>query len=133
MFWWANSIKSALLSEFSSRFGPNVSIYRSEIITVVQNVTGVSHCRLLEPQSNIFFDDVEIDDFTQQELMEYAPEYIYFTEDEIYTALKKREKMLLLLMAVSYYLMKRHRPVKPGPNDQKQWKKVRNNYHCYLY
>lgn len=76
------AIREALVEEFTDRFGINVNIYRSEIIDVVQEVEGVDHCRLLEPESSIFF-NFDIDDFTQEQLLEYAPEYVYFTEDDI--------------------------------------------------
>ena len=75
-------IREALVEAFQDRFGINVELYRSEIIDVVQGVDGVDHCRLNAPVSNIFF-NFDIDNFTQQELLEYAPEYVYFTEDDI--------------------------------------------------
>jgi hypothetical protein len=78
----AASIRETLVTEFASHFGINKPIYRSEIIETVQNVDGVEHCRLLTPESNIFF-NFNIDDFTQKELLEYGPEYVYFTEDSI--------------------------------------------------
>jgi len=73
----SQSIKTALISAFSSRFGSNVSIYRSEIIDVIQGVDGVDHCRLIRPVTSIFF-NYDIDDFTQTELLEYGPEFVYF-------------------------------------------------------
>jgi len=76
------SIKDALIDSFESRFGINSEIYRSEIIDVVQEVDGVDHCILVKPESSIFF-NFDIDDFTQQQLLEYAPEYVYFDEDSI--------------------------------------------------
>ena len=78
----ANEVKSALMTEFSSRFGSNIALYRSEIIETVQNVTGVLYCHLLRPQSNIYF-NYNLDDFEQQNLLEYGAEYVYFTEDDI--------------------------------------------------
>jgi len=77
-----DSVKNGLYSEFQSRFGPNVNIYRSEIIDVVQNVDGVKHCRLIRPTSNIFF-NYKLEEFTQTELLEYAPEFVYFTKSNI--------------------------------------------------
>jgi len=76
------AIRESLVESFSDRFGLNVDLYRSEIIDVVQEVEGVKYCRLISPESSIFF-NFDIDDFTQTELLEYAPEYIYFTEDDI--------------------------------------------------
>ena len=53
-----------------------------EIIDVIHNVTGVSYCRLIKPETSIFF-KFNIDDFDQQELLEYTPDLVYFTEDDI--------------------------------------------------
>ena len=78
----ANLIKSTLLSEYSSRFGPNITLYRSEIVRTVQNVEGVSHCNLIAPESNIFF-NYDLQSLTEEELLRYSPEYVYFTEDTI--------------------------------------------------
>lgn len=76
------AIREALVDAFSSRFGLEVNIYRSEIIDVVQEVDGVDHCRLLKPESSIFF-NFDINNFSQTELLEYGPEYVYFTTDDI--------------------------------------------------
>jgi len=75
-------VKSELYSTFSDRFGPQASIFRSEIIDVVQSVDGVSHCRLIQPTSNIFF-NFQLEEFSQEQLLEYGPEYVYFTTDNI--------------------------------------------------
>jgi hypothetical protein len=76
------AIREALVDAFSSRFGLEANIYRSEIIDVVQEVDGVDHCRLLKPESSIFF-NFDIDNFSQTELLQYGPEYVYFTTDTI--------------------------------------------------
>jgi hypothetical protein len=78
----ANSVREALITAFSSRFGINISLYRSEIIDVVQEVEGVEHCRLIKPESSIFF-NFELQDLTQDQLLQYGPEYVYFDEDSI--------------------------------------------------
>jgi hypothetical protein len=77
-----SEIKDQLISDFSDRFGIHSSIYRSEIINSIMSVDGVSYCRLINPRSDIFF-DFEIEDLTQNQLLEYGPEYIYFSEDSI--------------------------------------------------
>lgn len=80
----SNSVKSTLLDTFSSRFGINSYIYRSEIIQTVQSIDGIEHCNLLSPKSNIFYNfKVEEQDLSQDELLIYSPEYLYFTEDSI--------------------------------------------------
>jgi len=78
----SNSIKTALIESFSDRFGSNIAIYRSEITDVVQEVVGVDHLRLTAPASSIFF-NFKLEDFTDEELLDYGPEYVYFTEDTI--------------------------------------------------
>ena len=78
----ANTIRETLVAAFEDRFGIEVNLYQSEIIDVVQEIDGVDHCRLLEPGSNIFF-NFDLIELTQDQLLEYGPEYIYFTEDSI--------------------------------------------------
>jgi len=75
-------IKSTIYDYYKANFGPKLEIRRSKIIDLVHNVYGISHCRILQPESGIFF-DYNIDDFEQQELLEYTPEWMYFTEDDI--------------------------------------------------
>jgi len=77
-----NTIKTALLEKFSSRFGSNIEIYRSEIVEVVQDVVGVDHLRLVSPESSIFF-NFDLEDFTNLELLNYGPEYVFFREEDI--------------------------------------------------
>ncbi len=77
-----NNIKTSLIDEFSSSFGPNISLYRSKLIKNIQSVDGVGHCHLKEPESNIFF-EYDLTDLTKEELLRYSPEYVYFDEDSI--------------------------------------------------
>ena len=78
----SDTIKTALTTAFSSRFGVSANIYRSEIIDIIQDVAGVDHCRLIKPESSIFF-NYNIDDFSQEDLLRYSPEYVYFDNDSI--------------------------------------------------
>jgi hypothetical protein len=78
----ANLVKDTLLNAYSDRFGPNTTLYRSEIIRTVQDVVGVRNCNLIKPESNLFF-NFKLGELTQQELLEYGPEYVYFNEDSI--------------------------------------------------
>ena len=77
-----NQVKFKLLTDFSSRFGPNVTLYRSEIIRSVQELEFVNHCNLKKPESNIFFEFSE-ENMTQTQLLEFSPDYIYFEENSI--------------------------------------------------
>jgi hypothetical protein len=75
-----NTVKKALMDTFASKFGINKSIARSEIISCIQGVDGIEKCTLTSPESDIFF-DFDISKFSQKDLLEYSPEYIYFTEE----------------------------------------------------
>lgn len=75
-------VRTAIYNAFSSTFGINTEIYKSEIINVVQDVDGVENCRVVQPASNIFF-NYDIDSFSQLELLRFSPDYVYFTEDNI--------------------------------------------------
>lgn len=76
------AVRDAIYDEFSSRFGININIFRSEIIDVIQEVTGVERCKVVKPESSIFF-NYDIDTFTQTQLLEFSPEYIYFALSNI--------------------------------------------------
>lgn len=78
----SDSVRETVFEAFKSRFGANIELYRSEIIDVVQEIEGVDHCRLIEPETGIFF-DFDLIDLTEEELLEYGPEYVYFTENDI--------------------------------------------------
>jgi hypothetical protein len=77
-----SEVRTAVVAAFTSRFGINAFLYRSEIIDVVQEIEGVEHCRLIKPESSIFF-DFNLDELTQEELLSYGPEYIFFEADDI--------------------------------------------------
>lgn len=77
-----SEVRTAVVVAFTSRFGISSYLYRSEIIDVVQDVEGVEHCRLIKPESSIFF-NFDLDALTQEELLSYGPEYVFFEEDDI--------------------------------------------------
>jgi hypothetical protein len=77
-----DTIKTTIINAFSDRFGTGAQIYRSEIIEVVQDIDGVSHCSLRKPETSIFF-NFELNELTETELLEYGPEYVYFNADNI--------------------------------------------------
>jgi hypothetical protein len=76
------TVRETIYDAFKDRFGTNAEFYRSEIIDVVQDIDGVSHCRLRKPETSIFF-NFELINFTEDQLLAYGPEYVYFTEDSI--------------------------------------------------
>jgi hypothetical protein len=75
-------IRSTLISTYSSRFGSNAEIHRSEIIKTVQDIEGVAYCVLIAPESDIYF-NFDLEDLTEEQLLQYGPEYVYFTSDSI--------------------------------------------------
>ena len=77
-----DDLKTTIYEAFESQFGPNINIHRSEIVDVVHNVEGVDYCRVIRPESSIFY-DFKLTDFTQDALLKYAPEYVFFTRDSI--------------------------------------------------
>ena len=77
-----DTIKTTIINAFSDRFGTGAQIYRSEIIEVVQDIDGISHCSLRKPETSIFF-NFELNELTETELLEYGPEYVYFNADNI--------------------------------------------------
>jgi hypothetical protein len=77
-----NSVRDTVYEAFKDRFGSNATIYRSELINTVQQIDGVSHCRLKKPETSIFF-NFELLDLTEDQLLEYGPEYVFFTKDSI--------------------------------------------------
>jgi len=77
-----NTVRETIYDAFEDRFGTNVEIYRSEIIDVVQEIDGISHCSLRKPETSIFF-NFNLKDLTQAQLLRYGPEYVYFTEESI--------------------------------------------------
>jgi hypothetical protein len=77
-----NTVRETLYEAFEGRFGTNATIYRSEIIDVIHNIDGISHCRLRKPETSIFF-NFELKNLTQAQLLRYGPEYVFFTEDSI--------------------------------------------------
>jgi len=77
-----DTVRTAIISAFNARFGTAAEIYRSEIIDVVQAVDGVSHCRLRKPETSIFF-NFQLKELTEDQLLAYGPEYVYFDENSI--------------------------------------------------
>ena len=77
-----DTVRQTLLEAFRDRFGTNATIYRSEIIDVIQGIDGISHCRLRKPETSIFF-NFDLTDLTEDQLLRYGPEYIFFREEDI--------------------------------------------------
>lgn len=83
-----NEIKSNLMEHFQTRFGINVNIDRSEIITIIRNTRYVEYCDLIDPSIDLRF-EYDIKDLTQEELLDYTPQYIGFTPETISITITK--------------------------------------------
>ena len=79
---FTDTIRQTIFDAFEGRFGTNATIYRSEIINVVQGIDGVGHCRLRKPETSIFF-NFKLKKLTEDQLLRYGPEYIFFREEDI--------------------------------------------------
>ncbi|MCK5021111.1 MAG: hypothetical protein KAS32_29140 [Candidatus Peribacteraceae bacterium] len=77
------NVKNALVDNLSGKFGFDKPLYLSEIIDVVQEVTGVDHCTIKNPKHDIFFDYDIKTDLTQEELLVYSPELVTFDTSNI--------------------------------------------------
>jgi len=77
------SVKNSLINNLYSKFGFDSNIYLSEIIKIVQGVEGVRNCTITEPTHDIFFDYDLREDLTQQELLEYSPQLVWFDSTTI--------------------------------------------------
>ncbi|MCK9556322.1 hypothetical protein M0R36_11025 [bacterium] len=80
---YIDKAKIALLNYFSNRFGLDKPIYRSEIISILQQIEGVVYVKLLKPEIDILF-NYKMEDLDYDHLVSYVPEYIWFNEDDIY-------------------------------------------------
>ncbi len=81
-------IKNQLIETLYDKFGFDRNIYQSEIISIIQNVRGVDHCKVIEPNHDIFFNFDIYNDLTQSELLEYSPDFISFTSNSIYVEVR---------------------------------------------
>lgn len=77
-----SSVKTAIVDGFSDIFGLNADIHRMSIVDIVLGVEGVEYCTVVEPEIDIFF-KFDVTNFTQDQLLQYAPDYIYFSETDI--------------------------------------------------
>ena len=77
------NVKTALVNNLYFKFGYDSNIYISDITRTIQNVPGVSHCKVLKPEHDIFFNYDVLNDFTQLQLLEYTPELVFFDSSTI--------------------------------------------------
>ena len=77
-----DGIKDEILAQYSDRMVCQSELNRSELISTIQQVDGVDHCRLIQPVSNIFY-NFELTDLSNDELLHYTPELLYFKKENI--------------------------------------------------
>jgi hypothetical protein len=78
----SDAIKDALIDALTPYFGNDFEIYTSQITEIVQNIEGVSRCRVIKPECNIFF-NFELKDLSHDQLLKYNPQYVYTDSDNI--------------------------------------------------
>ena len=86
-----DTIKETLVNTFSPYMGVQKSFDRSEILTVVRDIAGVQYAELLSPEIDINFKYAVSSneqgffgkELTQEQLVDYTPQYVGFTEDTI--------------------------------------------------
>lgn len=77
------NVKDNLINNLYTSFGFDKDIYRSDILKIVQSTPGVLNSQVVEPKHDIFFDYDIREDLTQQELLEYSPQLIWFDSTTI--------------------------------------------------
>ncbi|MFW6002016.1 MAG: hypothetical protein ACOCQD_01610 [archaeon] len=78
-----DKIKNKLIDNFANVFDFNATIHLSEINRIVKSISGVQNCKITNPKHDIFFDFDIYKDLTQEELLEYSPQFIYFDTNSI--------------------------------------------------
>jgi hypothetical protein len=77
------NIKDAIIKHFSPYMGTQKELDRSEINKLVREISGVVYCEVIEPAIDIRFKyDIRIN-LTQQQLLDYTPQYVGMVEDLI--------------------------------------------------
>lgn len=77
------NIKETLINELYTRFGFDRPIYLSEMVAIIQNIPGVEHCKITEPKHDIFFEYDIYKNLSQQETLEYTPQFISIMTNSI--------------------------------------------------
>lgn len=84
-----NTIKDSITRAFLLKMGYDKPVYVSDLTGIVQNVTGVSYCKVLKPEHDIFFNyDHEM--FNHEDLLRYSPQLVYMAANSINVTLRKR-------------------------------------------
>jgi hypothetical protein len=82
------NVKNSLIDGLYTRFNFDSNIFLSEIVKITQGVEGVRNCAITEPTHDIFFNYNLQKDLTQQELLEYSPQLVWFDSTTITVEVK---------------------------------------------
>ena len=82
------TIKDTLVTKLSPNFGYNKTLLRSVIIKTVQDIPGVEHVELIKPEFNIKFEADPYKNMTQEQLLRYTPELVFFSTENIIVEIK---------------------------------------------
>jgi len=82
------NIKNALLNTFVTKFGLDRDIDKSEILSVIRSVDGVTYVKLQKPEIDIRF-KFNVEDLTLNTLLDYTPQLVAFTYDNITISIKE--------------------------------------------
>ena len=77
------NIKNAIINGLYPSFGYNTSITRSQIVQIIQSVSGVANCVLQLPSIDIEYKYDIYTSLSQQQILEYSPELVYTSVDSI--------------------------------------------------
>ncbi len=77
------NIIDSIIDYCAPKFNYEASLYRSELIKVVQSVPGVRNCNIIYPRHDIFYDYDPLETMSQEELIKYTPELLYFGSENI--------------------------------------------------
>lgn len=83
-----NNIKEAIIENFLPKLGYDKNIFVSEIINVVHGVYGVTSCKVIKPEHDIFF-NYELDQLNHEDLLRYSPQLVYITYSNINVHVRK--------------------------------------------
>ena len=76
-------VKSTIVDGLSPYMGIQKEIDRSEIVTMVRSLSQVNYCEVSEPAIDIRFKYDIRTDLSQEQLIDYTPQYIGITTDDI--------------------------------------------------
>ena len=77
------NVRKNIIQKLYTRTGYDKPIYRSELTKVVQEVPGVDHCIVLQPDHDIFFNYDIYRDFSANQLLLYSPQLVYISAQNI--------------------------------------------------